>query len=311
MWLSLLTAFIACSIGTYFLIGVLTPGPARVNSRLASLRHQPAITHARTTPRQLELERPPIERLFAPLLKASARWGGLLTPEGQRERLVAKLQQAGFYRPIALHSVMTFKGLGVIATLIAAWLVWLSLPPVGVLIGGAGLAVSLIAPEMFINKLVAQRQLELVRALPDTLDLITASVEAGLTLDGAISRIVERPSKAQLALADELARYLQEIRLGRSRAEALSELGRRCGIADLQSVVAALLQADSLGVGVATVLRAQSQYLRIRRKQRAQEAAMKAPVKMLFPLVLFIFPSIFIVTLGPAVIKIMDTFAPK
>jgi tight adherence protein C len=184
-------------------------------------------------------------------------------------------------------------------------------PPLGVLIGGFGTAIALVAPEVVINRMVAERQLQIVKALPDTLDLITASVEAGLTMDGAIARIVNRPSRAQYALAEELGRYLQEIRLGTARAEALESLGRRCGVSDLQSVVAALLQADSLGVGVGTVLRAQSTHLRTRRKQRAQEAAMKAPVKMLFPLVLFIFPSIFIVTLGPAVIRIIDVFMNK
>lgn len=298
-----LLAFLVLTVSAYAAMIVMDPGRSRVTKRLATL------TTSGVYARERELESPFHTRVIAPLLKATASWGMVLTPAGQRTRMVAKLQQAGHYAPAALHLVLTAKGVGVAASLFGAWLVGMQAPPLGVLVMGAGLAVSLVGPEIFVTRLVAERQLAIQRALPDTMDLITASVEAGLTMDAAISRIVGNPSKAQIALADELSRYLQEIRLGKSRQEALGDLGRRCGVNDLQSLVAALLQADALGVGIGTVLRAQSTHMRTKRKQRAQEAAMKAPIKMLFPLVLFIFPSIFIVTLGPASIKILDMFA--
>lgn len=304
--LPFIAAFVILSAGLYGFLVATDPRRARVTARLATITHANGMA-----PRDLVLERPFQKRVLAPVLKAASQAGTVLTPSGQRARMVAKLQQAGYYHAAAIHTVLAVKGAGVAGSLLGAWLVGAQLAPVGVLVGAFGLAVSLVAPEMFINRLVTERQIAISRALPDTLDLITASVEAGLTMDGAIARIAANPNPMQVALSDELNRYLQEIRLGRSRAEALGELGRRCGVSDLQSVVAALLQADSLGVGVGTVLRAQSQHLRTRRKQRAQEAAMKAPIKMLFPLVLFIFPSIFIVTLGPAVIKILDMFATQ
>lgn len=302
---TMLSVFLVLTFGSFVIFDMVNLRRARVSARLATVRLQNVMA------RDMELEKPFYERVLSPLIGAMARWGGVLTPAGQRERLVAKLQQAGYNQTGAIHLTLAIKAIGVVGSLAAAWLVGMKAAPVGVLIGGFGTAIALVAPELVINRMVADRQLQIVRALPDTLDLITASVEAGLTMDGAIARIVGRPSRGQMALAEELARYLQEIRLGTSRAEALESLGKRCGVADLQSVVAALLQADSLGVGIGTVLRAQSQHLRTRRKQRAQEAAMKAPVKMLFPLVLFIFPSIFIVTLGPAVIRIIDVFSHR
>ena len=299
---SLLIVFFVLTFGSFVLMDLVSPRRARVSARLAHVRLSTVMQ------RDVELEKSFFERVLEPLVAAAARWGSALTPAGQRSRLVAKLQQAGYHQAGAIHLTLAVKALGVVGSLVAAWLVGMGAAPLGVMVGGIGVAVSLVAPELVINRMVNERQTAIVRALPDTLDLVTASVEAGLTMDGAIARVVARPSRAQVALAEEFGRYLQEIRLGTSRAEALESLGRRCGVADLQSVVAALLQADSLGVGIGTVLRAQSQHLRTRRKQRAQEAAMKAPVKMLFPLVLFIFPSIFIVTLGPAVIRIIDVF---
>ncbi|MNY46529.1 Bacterial type II secretion system protein F domain protein [compost metagenome] len=147
-----------------------------------------------------------------------------------------------------------------------------------------------------------------MRSLPDTLDLVTSSVEAGLSFDSSVLRIVGRESAHGQEIREELGRYMTDVRMGRTRAEALNDLSRRCGVNDLEGVVAALIQADHLGVGVGQVLRTQSLHLRNKRRQRAQEAAMKAPIKMLFPLVFFIFPAMFIVTLGPAILRIMDTF---
>jgi tight adherence protein C len=302
---TVLSVFLVMTIGTFFIADLANVRRARVSARLANVRLQTVMQ------RDVELEKPFSSRVVMPLVALAARWGNVLTPHGQRARLVAKLQAAGHHGVSAIHVTLAVKGLALLGALGGAWLIAAKSGPAGVLVGGVGAAIALVAPELVINRLVADRQLSLVKSLPDTLDLITASVEAGLTMDGAMARIVSRPSRGQTALAEELGRYLQEIRLGTSRAEALEALGRRCGVADLQSVVAALLQADSLGVGIGTVLRALSLHLRTRRKQRAQEAAMKAPVKMLFPLVLFIFPSIFIVTLGPAVIRIIDTFASK
>jgi tight adherence protein C len=162
-----------------------------------------------------------------------------------------------------------------------------------------------------LSNMVRKRQNAINSALPDTLDLLTACVEAGLGLDSAIGQLIRRRSAACEEINKELTRYLQELQMGVPRQDALRSLGVRNDIEDLRHVVSALLQGDSLGVGVSQVLRAQTAHLRMRRKQRAEEKAMKAPIKILFPLALCIFPSIFVVIMGPAALQVMDSFLTK
>ena len=146
------------------------------------------------------------------------------------------------------------------------------------------------------------------RALPDVLDLLTVSVEAGLGFDGALHKVSE---KMKGALVEECSRLLNEMRVGVPRRNALVAMADRCNLPDISIFTTSLIQADQLGVSISNVLRVQSAAMREKRKQRAQEAAMKAPVKMLLPLVLFIFPTIFVILLGPAILQIIDTFANK
>ena len=302
--ITLLILFAVMPLGSLLLFDVLNPRRARVTARLQSVRN-PERPAARRGARALFFE-----RVLAPAITAASRWGAVLTPQAQRDRLVQKLQQAGHHRAVAINTTMAVKAVGVIASLGAAWLVGLQAGPAGVLIAGVGVAISLVAPEIVINR-HGRRSPAGHRARPARHPGSRHGQRRGGPDDGRGPLAHRQPAQqGPVRPASEFSRYLQGIRLGTARAEALEGLGKRCGVADLQSVVAAL-QADSLGVGIGTVLRAQSQHLRTRRKQRAQEAAMKAPVKMLFPLVLFIFPSIFIVTLGPAVIRIIDTFASK
>jgi len=163
------------------------------------------------------------------------------------------------------------------------------------------LACGLLLPEVFLSMRIKERRRDIVRALPDVLDLLTVSVEAGLGFDLALVRVTERfPG----TLAQELGRVLQEMKLGRSRRDALQDMAGRVGAEDLSNFVSSLVQADQLGVGMGNILRLQSDEMRRKRRQRAEEQAMKAPVKMLLPLVLFIFPALFVVLLGPALIQI-------
>ena len=153
----------------------------------------------------------------------------------------------------------------------------------------------------YLSKRIQSRKNMIVRELPYTLDLITVSVEAGLSFDGAMSRVIANISGE---LCDEFAKTLKEIRMGIQRKEALKNMSQRCEVKELSMLLTSLIQADDLGVGLSNVLRVESESLREHRKQVAREKAMKAPIKMLFPLIFFIFPSIFIVILGPAIIKI-------
>ncbi|MCT8136528.1 type II secretion system F family protein [Anaerobacillus sp. CMMVII] len=175
-----------------------------------------------------------------------------------------------------------------------------------IIFGLIGLIVGLILPNFYLKQKTKQRSKQALRELPDTLDLLTVSLEAGLGFDAALSKIV---SKKEGVLSSEFTRCLEEMRLGKTRREALTGVKERLVVQEISSLINNILQAEKLGIGMVQVLRIQSEDVRERRKQRAEEEAMKAPIKMLFPLVLFIFPSLFIVLLGPAVIQIIETFS--
>lgn len=181
----------------------------------------------------------------------------------------------------------------------------------GLTIAIAGALVGVLAPLVAVGQLAAARQRAIYTMLPDSIDLLTACVEAGLGLDAAIAHLTRRQSRACWAVNQEFSRYLQELHMGVPRQEALRNLGNRSHVDDLRQLVNALAQGDALGVGISQVLRGQSQHLRLRRKQRAEEAAMKAPIKIIFPLLIGVFPSVFVVILGPAAIRLMDTFAGR
>jgi tight adherence protein C len=229
-------------------------------------------------------------------------------PSAYLERVRTQLRQAGFNGQAAFHAYL------VIQAIVGLLVGFTGLIPGGVLALPRALAcaaVGLWLPRFMLGRLVRKRQAAINGVLPDTMDLLTACVEAGLGLDAAIAQLIRRRSVTCLAINQELSRYLQEVRLGTPRAEALRTLGTRSGIEDLRHVVTALLHGDQLGVGVSQILRAQAQYLRLRRKQRAEEQAMKAPIKILFPLLFGIFPSIFVIILGPAALKLLDQFIGK
>lgn len=170
----------------------------------------------------------------------------------------------------------------------------------------ASALIGMLYPNMILNGKIRKRQSDVIKSLPDIMDLLTVSVEAGLTFDSALSKVVE---KMPGSLSREFEIVLQEIKVGKSKKEALYQMADRIGVHDLRSFVSAVVQADQLGVSLGRVLRLQSEQIRQNRKQRISEKAMKAPIKMLIPMVVFIFPIIFIVLLGPVVINIIGMFA--
>jgi len=170
----------------------------------------------------------------------------------------------------------------------------------------ASVIIGLLFPDMILNAKIRKRQSEITKSLPDIMDLLTVSVEAGLTFDSALSKVVE---KMPGPLAREFEIVLQEIKVGKTKKEALYQMSDRIGVQDLRSFVSAVVQAEQLGVSLGRVLRLQSEQIRLNRKQRISEKAMKAPIKMLIPMVVFIFPVIFIVLLGPIVINLIGIFA--
>jgi tight adherence protein C len=199
----------------------------------------------------------------------------------------------GFYLPILLAGV----------------LFGLQMPASTVLRLALGVsAFGFCLPFLFLNYKIRARQHSMQRDLPDAIDLITASVEAGLGFDGALQILSE---KMEGALVDEFTRALNEMRVGVPRREALVSMGKRCNLPDITGFITSLIQADQLGVSIGNVLRVKSVAVREKQRQRAQELGMKAPVKMLIPLVFFIFPVILVIILGPAAIKIADTLLKK
>lgn len=162
-----------------------------------------------------------------------------------------------------------------------------------------------VLPRTILSRIAKERRLQIEHEMPDALDLITVCVEAGISFDGALATIVE---KMEGPITEEFKKTIGEMKLGANRKQALSSMGERCDVAELTSFLAAVIQADELGVSITNVLRVQSVQLREKRKQKAQEKAMKAPVKILFPLVIFIFPAIFVVILGPSLIRMIGIF---
>jgi tight adherence protein C len=172
------------------------------------------------------------------------------------------------------------------------------------LFGALGVAIGYLVPEFWLGSKIKARQKVILRMIPDTLDLLTISVRAGLGFDAALAKVVE---KLPGPLTDEFRRALAEVRVGKSRREALRDMIPRTQVPPLSNFIGAIIQAEQLGVSISKVLQVQSEQLRIERRQRAEQQAAQAPIKMLFPLVGCIFPSLFIVILGPAMMAIIKT----
>jgi len=254
----------------------------------------------------IELTKPFHERILLPFTKQIAFVMTRFTPRSIRKLVESKINMAGGYGGLNVDQFLGVSGgsaltLAIITVLLAS----LAQTPPSKLIFIALVAaeVGLLIPYILLRMKITKRQKSMQRALADVLDLMTVSVEAGLGFDGALVKLTE---KMKGALVEEFSRVLQEIRMGVSRREAFYGLGKRCDIPDISTFTSALIQADQLGASLGTVLRVQSTAMREARRQRTEEKAQKAPIYMLLPLVIFIFPVIFIVLLGPAVIQISD-----
>jgi tight adherence protein C len=172
-----------------------------------------------------------------------------------------------------------------------------------------GLAViGVFGPKIWLSNRVRHRQKQILKSLPDAFDLITTCVEAGLGLEAALGRVAE---KVEGPFGEELNVMLREVSLGRLRREAMKDLGERVGLSDLSTFINAVIQAESMGTSIAAVLRVQADQMRMKRRQRAEQQAQAAPIKMMFPLVLCIFPCMFLVILGPAGIQIYEQFVNR
>jgi len=256
------------------------------------------------------LEESLITRLLGPMGAVFSKLGRRFTPHGYIDQVRTKHQSAGIFEAEAVDRFLATKVMLAIGVLPMFYVVMIWNPiglggllKVGMfLVFGAGM---LMGPDSSLNRKVEARQTEILSGLPDVLDLLTISVEAGLGFEQALDRCIENVPGA---LSDEFARMLGETRAGAARAEALRNMDTRINVAEVRSFILAIIQADTFGVSIGRVLRAQAEEMRIKRRQIAQEKAQKAPVKMLIPMVFCIFPSIFVVILGPAMINISKAF---
>ncbi|MBV8951349.1 MAG: type II secretion system F family protein [Actinobacteria bacterium] len=254
--------------------------------------------------RQQEMLRPFNRRIVAPVTSGILGLAYRYTPAGYVERIRVKLVLSGTQDRVDVDQFLVMKVVACLAPVL-----WIPLVFGGLQFSGlAGVAfvavltfIGLLVPDLVLNNKIKARQHLIAVQLPDMLDLLVISVEAGLGFDQALERTA---SSMPGPLAEEFGRMLQETRIGATRADALRALEDRTQVPELRSFILAMLQADTFGVSVAQVLRAQADEMRVRRRIRAQEQAQKAPVKMLFPLVFCIFPSIFVVVLGPALIQL-------
>ncbi len=274
------------------------PSEDAVQARLSQL-----VVQAKSI-EEIELQQPFYERVMRPMIQRFAR-AGRRQEGGMIARIDAKLEKAGYPGGLRGADWVGVKLMALVGFALLFFVIGLLLlrqPVVGLLLAVVGAGVGYIAPEFWLGRKIRARSEGMVLQLPDALDLLTISVEAGLGFDAALAKVVE---KMEGPLVDEFRQALAEVRMGRVRREALRDVANRADAQPVSNFVGAIVQAEQLGVPIAKVLQIQSNQLRIERRQRAEEAAAKAPVKMLFPMVGCIFPTIFIVILGPAVVTLM------
>lgn len=259
---------------------------------------------------EIELSMSFRDRVLVPLGRNLAELTTRFTPEKQIEETRRKLDVAGLsgqIEPATFFALRLIATVGLTAMAFVVFFVFGTTPAwqstaFTALFAGLGF----FLPQLWLSSKISKRQNEVQKALPDALDLLVICVEAGLGFDAAMGKVYE---KWDNDLAVAFGRVLREIQLGKGRRESLKDMSDRLDVPDVTSFIAAIIQADSLGVSMAKILRVQSDQMRVKRRQRAQEKAQAAPVKMIIPMVLLIFPSIWIVLLGPAILQVMETGA--
>lgn len=297
-----LVAFLVTAAILLIIVGLASPRETSpVERRLAEYGARPA------TLEEMELAQPFSDRVIRPLIKTSAQFVTRFMPKQYVESTRLKLEMAGNPNN---WSATDFLGVRGLAALLLAAIPFMLFNVLGspitqrILFSLLFLLLGFNLPVIWLGRKISARKTEIWRSLPDVLDLLTVSVEAGLGFNAAMSKVNE---KWDNALSRAFGRCIAEMRMGQSRREALRTLAARMDVPEVTAFVAAVIQADQLGVSIAKVLRIQSEQMRIRRRQRAEEKAQQAPLKMSFPLVLLIFPSIYIILLGPALLILLHS----
>ena len=286
------------------IIGIRMPqSQDPIQERLSELM----VSEESMTLEELELSQGFSQRIIIPFLNRIGKVAQRFTPQATLESAKKRLEMAGnpmqmnpaFFLMLRFVFAALF-GLGLILVFARTGRNWLQ----GLGISTLFAIIGYLFPSMWLSGRIKARQKSVFRAMPDALDLLTISVEAGLGFDGAMAKVNE---KWVTELSLEFGRVIQEIRLGKLRRDALRDMSERLGVAEMSSFVAAVIQSEQLGVSMAKVLRIQSDQMRVRRRQIAEEEAHRAPIKMVFPIALLIFPSILIILLGPAAMLLLSS----
>jgi tight adherence protein C len=298
---------------TAFLAIVLAAvGYYRTSTRFAVEKRIEQIMVADAQTADEELAKPFVQRVLLPLGESVAKLFRGYTPAEVAERTQKKLVMAGLFPRVTAMQLMGLCWFSAAGCVVLTFLLLLTLAtrqggnvrlndPYNIFYLFTAAFGGYILPQFVLSKKARKRQEEILIALPYSIDILSISVEAGMGFDAAVGYTMR---KIKGPLAEEFSKTLNEIRLGKPRLEALEDLGNRAGVEDLKTFITAVVHASRLGGSITHTLRIQADSIRLRRRQRAQEQAMKAPIKIVFPLVLFIFPTLFVVLLGPALINI-------
>ncbi len=301
-----LAIFLGITLGAWALISLFSDTSSRATERLDELRN----------PNLRDKQRGKKQGMGAALEAAAPALSLALQPKTELEQnqLRIRLSNAGYHNQEASQLYLAIKfSLLIFGALLGGGIGMLTYGPTQngyttiVLAAGAGFYL----PELVLKLMVSSRQQKIFLSLPDALDLLVVCVEAGLGLDAALRRVADEFGDTAPEISGEFNLCLMQLNMGRARRDVLHDLGVRTGVDDVKSLVAILIQADKFGASIAQALRVQSDAMRIKRRQIAEEKAQKTAVQMLFPMVLFIFPGIFVVLVGPAAIKMMDQLLDK
>jgi tight adherence protein C len=305
---------VGCLFFAIVLVGVFIDQSMAERRRAVRMLESQVVTSAGVSTsesvnlREQELSENFGSRVLVPVVSRASNVARRITPIDTRDRIAKKLVLAGSPAGWDAERVLAFKIIGAVVGFVVALTVvnlldfsrFLQLIVIGLLS-----FVGFLAPDSILSRKVDERQQDILRTLSDTLDLLTISVEAGLSLNAAIAQVVQNVPGV---LSSEFARMLQEIQLGVPRADAFRHLAERTDVEELNGFALAMIQADVFGVSIASVLRTQAQQLRIKRRQRAEAKAQQTPVKIVFPLILCVLPSLFVVIVGPGAIQIWEEF---
>lgn len=302
MYELILVAGLAGVFASVFMLTRLVAGVGKDRRRsVGLLQSQTTMT---TDLRKRELSQPFADRVVAPLLRSLGRTARWVTPGDAQRRIEKKLALAGFPESWDVSKVAAMKVMGGGAGVLSAAM-FASGGTRAFLLGALAVPMGFFLPDIILMRKARLRQEEIQKSLADNIDLLTIMVEAGLSLNAAMSEVTKQ---VEGPLSDEFSRLLQEIRLGVGRSDAFRHLAERTDVSELSSFVTAMVQAEVFGVSTTNVLRAQSKELRNKRRQRAEEKAQKLSVKLVFPLVFCILPSLFVVALGPSLITLINEF---